>query len=79
MSQPAIFADFNNADPRGRVRLNTIGTIEDLSRQGIQLREGMKIILHDDDLEADGEVHFSTEEKTWIAMINWQAIRQKLA
>ena len=79
MSQPAIFADFNNADPRGGVRLNTIGTIEDLSRQGIQLREGMKLILHDDDLEADGEAHFSTKENTWIAMINWQAIRQKLA
>ena len=32
-----IFADFNNADENGRLRLNCTGTIEDLARQKIEL------------------------------------------
>jgi hypothetical protein len=77
MSEPAIYADFNNADPRGRLRLNSIGTIEDLSRLGIQLREGMRLTFHDEELEADGEAQFSPEEQLWVAHIDWRMIRQK--
>ena len=39
MFQPKVYADFQNADARGRIRLNCIGTIEDLARQKIELRE----------------------------------------
>jgi hypothetical protein len=77
VAKPIIYADFNNADRAGRLRLNCAGTIEDLSRQGIQLREGMHLTLHDEELEADGEAHFSSEEQIWVARINWQMIRQK--
>ena len=69
MSKPTLYADFNNADSHGRIRLNCVGTIEDLSRQGLQLREGLPLTVHDEELEADGEVHFSAEEKTWVAVI----------
>lgn len=31
-------ADFHNADVQGRLRLNCIGTVEDLARQNIELR-----------------------------------------
>jgi hypothetical protein len=77
MSKPTIYADFNDADPRGRLRLNCIGTIEDLSRQGVQLREGLQLTLHDEELEADGEARFSSEEQIWVAIVNWQLVRQK--
>ena len=77
MSKPTIYADFNNADSRGRLRLNGIGTVEDLSRQGIQLREGLRLTLHDEELEADGESLFSPEEQLWVTRIDWQMIRQK--
>ncbi len=76
MSRPTIYADFNNADPRGRLRLNCIGTVEDLSRQRVQLREGLPLILHDEELEADGEAQFSPEEQIWVAIINWRLIRK---
>ena len=79
MSKPTVYADFNNADPRGRLRLNGIGTVEDLSRQGIQLRDGLQLTLHDEELEADGEAHFSAEEKVWVATIDWRLVRQKRA
>lgn len=77
MSKPSIYADFNNADPRGHLRLNNVGTIEDLSRQGVLLREGLQLVLHDEELEAEGEVHFSSAESAWVAIINWQMVRQK--
>jgi hypothetical protein len=38
---PKVFADFHNADPKGRLRLNCIGTVEDLSRQQVILQEGV--------------------------------------
>ena len=71
----AIFADFNNADAFGRVRLNTVGTVEDLGRLGLRLADGLRVTLHDDDLEADGEVVFSADECLWVATIDWKAVR----
>ncbi len=45
MNNPRIFADFQNADAKGRLRLNCIGTIEDLSHQGTQLIDGGKLSI----------------------------------
>lgn len=46
MNNPRIFADFYNADSQGRLRLNCIGTIEDLSRQGAKLIDGEKLLIY---------------------------------
>jgi hypothetical protein len=35
--------------------------------------------LSDDDLEVEGQVHFGEEEHLWVAVIDWNAIRQKSA
>jgi hypothetical protein len=75
MATPVISADFNNADALGRVRLNTVGTVEDLGRLGLRLADGLRVTLHDDDLEADAEVVYSADEKIWVAKIDWKAIR----
>ncbi len=84
MVQPKVYADFHNADARGRLRLNCVGTIEDLARQGVRLREGMRLTLYADDvgaggqldeLLADGVVSFSEEEHCWVAAVDWSAIR----
>jgi hypothetical protein len=75
MDKPSIYADFNNADPQGRLRLNCVGTIEDISRQGVRLHDGLPLLLHDEELEADGEAHFSSAEQIWVAVINWKMVR----
>ena len=76
MPTPSIHADFMNADTQGRLRLTCVGTTEDLAR----LVEGLHIIVTDDDeLEADGEVVYSTEEHIWVAKIDWNAIRRLAA
>jgi hypothetical protein len=79
MSRPTIYADFHNADSRGRVRLNCIGTVQDLAEKGITLTDGLSLTLSDDELEVEGEVHFAEEERLWVAVIDWGEIRQKTA
>ena len=79
MAVPSIFADFMNADTQGRVRLNCIGSTRDLSRLGVRLVDGLRIIVTDDELEADGEVVYSTDEHIWVAKIDWNAIRRLAA
>jgi hypothetical protein len=83
MQEPKIYADFQNADAKGRVRLNCDGTLQDLARQKIQLREGLALALYSDDTDADGKpdellvvgvVEFSVEEQMWVASVNWPAI-----
>jgi hypothetical protein len=79
MSRQTVYADFHNADSRGRVRLNCIGTIRDLAEKGITLREGLNLNLSDDEIEVEGEVHFAEDERLWVAVIDWNAIRQRSA
>ncbi|MEH2329162.1 hypothetical protein [Nostoc sp.] len=76
MITPRVFADFHNADAEGRLRLNSIGTIEDLANQSIELRDGQLLTIYSEDLEVDGVVQFSEEEKLWVAAIDWDRIRQ---
>jgi hypothetical protein len=76
MSLSRIFVDFHNADEHGRLRLNCSGTIEDLARQQIELENGQQLMLYGEDLEIDGIVQFSEEEKIWVAVIDWDQIRQ---
>ncbi len=71
-----MFADFHNADPKGRLRMNCIGTVEDLSRQQVTLQEGVQLVLYSEDLEVDGEVLYSSEESLWVAVIDWDAVRE---
>lgn len=54
MVQPKIYADFQNADSQGRLRLNCVGTLEDLAQQHVQLREGLCLTLYADDLDDQG-------------------------
>jgi hypothetical protein len=67
-----LFADFNNADTLGRIRLNTRGTINDLQLNNITLTEGLKVLLDDkDELKAIGIIEFSGLENIWVAKVDW--------
>ena len=76
MNKPRIFADFHNADVQGRLRLNCAGTVEDLADQKMVLKEGQSLILYSEDLEVDGVVRYSEKENLWVAVIDWDAIRE---
>jgi hypothetical protein len=78
MELPRIFADFNNADTRGCLRLIFKRSTEDIERQKLKLSNGLKVIVYDDDeLSADAEVMFSEEERIWVAKIDWSKIKRR--
>ena len=67
---PTIYADFHNADPQSRVRLNTIGTISDLAACGLTLSAGLTLVLSDVEVQSIGTVTWSAEENIWVASLN---------
>jgi hypothetical protein len=74
-SIPRIYADFNNCDREGRVRLNCIGSRADLDRLGISLHEGMDLIVSDSELEVEAVAHFVAEASIWAAEFDPQRLR----
>ena len=73
---PKLFADFNNADRQGRARLNTNGTFADIKKSNLELKEGMQVLLQDDDsLKTVGQLKYSDEENIWVAEINWNTLK----
>ncbi len=76
MNKPRVFADFHNADAKGRVRLNCAGTTADIKRQKIVMQNGQSLIIYSEELEVEGVVHYSEEEKLWTAVIDWNAIQE---
>ncbi|MFZ2959788.1 MAG: hypothetical protein WA705_23145 [Candidatus Ozemobacteraceae bacterium] len=62
-----IWGDFNSRDEEDRIRLNTVGSLEDLDKYPKQIRGGLRIIVFDDDFEVDGILEFS--EGIWKAKL----------
>jgi hypothetical protein len=60
-----IYADFNNRDESGFLRLNCDGTLSDLTSKSIVLYEGLQLSVSDGDLFAVIIVHAPDEELVW--------------
>ena len=76
MKKSRIFADFHNADMKGRLRLNCAGTLTDLACQKTILQDSQRLIFYSEELEIDGIVQYSDEENLWVAVIDWNTIRE---
>jgi hypothetical protein len=70
-----LYADFNNADATGRLRLNCKGTLDDLETLEKRLEEGLDVIVSDGELQAEATVVRSQEENIWVAVIDWNQVR----
>ena len=84
MSNPKVYADFQNLDDENRLRLTCAGTWEDLEQQHIHLQPGSVLTFYMDDADdegrpdellADGTVRYSEVEQCWVAEIDWNALR----
>lgn len=71
---PTVRVDFQNADARRRIRLNTSGTEQDIATQNIALRPGLRLHLVDAELSAAGEVMWSDDEQLWVAAVDWEEV-----
>jgi hypothetical protein len=80
-----IFADFNDllSSPQ-RVWLDSVGARKDLDRLGVELTEGLAIIVYDHDLDAEGNrddiladavVERDKETGRWVAVIDRDTLR----
>ncbi len=47
-------------------------------RYGIELKDGQSIIIYIEELEVEGIVRYSEEERLWTAVIDWDAIQEKV-
>jgi hypothetical protein len=84
MSKPKVYADFQNLDDTNRLRLTCVGTLDDLARQKIELREGLVLTFYMDDADdhgrpdellGDGVVHYDECARSWVASIDWARVR----
>jgi hypothetical protein len=84
MPHTRVYADFHNIDDANRLRLTCAGTLDDLTRQGLQLYEGLVLTCYSDDaddqgqpdeLRVEGVVHYAPDSQCWVASIDWAAIR----
>lgn len=64
-----IFADFNNFDGDGCLRLNLDGTLSDLRENGIELKPGLILIFSDGDIAARAMVEPPDFDGVWRARI----------
>jgi hypothetical protein len=69
-----IYADFQNSDPEGYVRLNTQGTRGDLEAAGLTLSDGLRLNLSDGELKTEALVVKPGSEGVWRAKIDWVAL-----
>jgi len=82
--QPHLYADFQNVDPEGRIRLNTAGTSEDLARQK-RIFSGQQAQLYTDDGDSEGGLtipgtqEVSEAEGIWIAVVDWSLLHRNQA
>jgi L-alanine-DL-glutamate epimerase-like enolase superfamily enzyme len=68
-----VYADFQNCDKQGLIRLNTAGSQLDLEGEAVDLAEGMELVLYGEDLQAAGVVHV-LEEGGWGVEIDWSQV-----
>jgi hypothetical protein len=67
-----IWGDFNNRDGDWII-LDTVGSKKDLRRYAKQLREGLRVVVHDDSYEAEGILEW--KGGVWRARILWDTGR----
>jgi len=79
-----IYVDFQKIDNQRRLVLTCLGTIQDLARHGIELKEGLVLTFYSDDADekgnpdeliVQGRVSYDEVQKHWTATIDWRAIR----
>ena len=85
MAASRIYADFQNLDDFNRLKLTCAGTLQDLKRLGIELKEGMVLTFYTDDADdegcpdelcAEGKVQWNDAEKCWVGAVDWDTVRQ---
>ena len=69
-----IYADFNNTDEEGRVRLNTVASLRDIESHRDLMTPGAEVLLY---MTSEFEVHgtITWDGGIWRGVPDWSTIR----
>jgi hypothetical protein len=70
-----IYVDFNRGTSPDRIE---VGYGDEAMLQGVVLREGERVVLHDDMLEVEGVLHHEADsygKPYWFALADWTTRR----
>ncbi|MDJ0973510.1 MAG: hypothetical protein QNJ98_03555 [Planctomycetota bacterium] len=76
---PRIYADFHKCDVEGRVELVCVGTKQDLERLGLELAEGLRVLLYmddgddlgrRDDIQVEAVVAWAADAGCWVGLFD---------
>jgi hypothetical protein len=74
-----LYADFNNRDAKDRVRLNTVGSEEDIAKFLTSLVDGIELILYDDELDVEARLMREDTSGIWLGLPNWSTVKHRSA
>ena len=75
MDNPKVYADFQNMDKQGRLRLICNGTRADLEKLHVSLAGGIRLLLSDGELEVEATVRWSDDERIWVGEYDEHSVR----
>ena len=73
-------------DSKRRLVLTTRGTLDDLKKNGLELRDGLALSVYSDDLGdhgqsdnllADGVVRYDGDAERWVLELDWNAVKHE--
>ena len=82
----AVYADFMKMDCEGRLRLVCIGTKNDLATYTLELCDGMRLALWNDDqddegnrddLLVEGKIGWNADAQEWFAVVDFSSIKNR--
>jgi hypothetical protein len=66
-----VYADFNNQDERGRIRLNCVGSLQDLERLQPMLRNRLTLRLTDGEGCVVATLYNDQQANIWLGVPDW--------
>ena len=69
-----VFGGFNSMNGEGIIRLTSVGSLRDLSKNEKDLREGLRVHVYDYDREAEGTLE--REGGIWVVRIDLDTFRE---
>ena len=78
MTKPWIYVDFNKRVGADTYRLTTLGTRNDLQRQGLTLRPGFAFVAYMEDETADGAPCYLAADAAIVQADNGELLAQAI-
>jgi hypothetical protein len=66
-----LYADFNSRTEDGKVIIKILGDPDHVKQVTQKLTNGMKVMLHDEELEVEARLEFDSRFDIWVGIPDW--------